>query len=93
MTDTMPKKTPSGQPIASFEEAMEELEQLVARMESGELPLEASLAAYQRGSELVKYCAAQLDRVEKQVKVLEGDMLRPLDGDDGESGDDTDPLA
>lgn len=71
---------------------MEELEQLVARMESGELPLEASLAAYQRGSELVKYCAAQLDRVEKQVKVLEGDMLRPLDGDD-ESGDDAGVLA
>lgn len=86
----MPKKTPSEQSFASFEEAMEELEQLVARMEAGELPLEASLAAYQRGTELVKYCAAQLDRVEKQVKVLEGDMLKPLggaEGDDDEEGD------
>ena len=73
----MPKKAPE-QPSASFEEAMAELEQLVAKMESGELPLEASLAAYQRGSELVKYCAAQLERVEKQVKVLEGEMLKPL---------------
>ena len=61
---------------------MEELEQLVARMEAGDLPLEASLAAYQRGTELVKYCAAQLDRVEKQVKVLQGEMLKPLDGDE-----------
>ena len=64
---------------------MAELEQLVAKMESGELPLEASVAAYQRGSELVKYCAAQLERVEKQVRVLEGDMLKPFaTGDEDE---------
>ncbi len=82
----MPKKPVADPPSASFEEAMAELEQLVARMESGELPLEASVAAYQRGSELVKYCAAQLERVERQVKVLEGDMLRPFESDD-EEGD------
>jgi exodeoxyribonuclease VII small subunit len=63
---------------ASFEEAMAELEQLVAKMEAGELALEASVAAYKRGAELVKYCAAQLEQVERQVKVLEGDMLKPL---------------
>ena len=40
---------------ASFEEAMAELAQLVTQMETGQLPLEASVAAYQRGSELVKY--------------------------------------
>lgn len=60
---------------------MAELEQLVAQMEAGELPLEASVAAYQRGSELVKYCAAQLDKVENQVKVLEGEMLKPFAAD------------
>ena len=63
---------------ASFEEAMAELAQLVTQMEAGQLPLEASVAAYQRGSELVKYCAGQLDGVEAQVKVLEGDMLKPF---------------
>jgi exodeoxyribonuclease VII small subunit len=53
------------------------------------LPLEASVAAYQRGSELVQYCAAQLERVEKQVKVLEGDMLKPFatDEDDDDEED------
>jgi exodeoxyribonuclease VII small subunit len=83
----MPKKSVA-EP-ASFESAMAELEQLVANMESGELPLEASVAAYQRGSELVQYCAAQLERVEKQVKVLEGDMLKPFatDEDDDEEED------
>ncbi len=74
----MAKKTASEETSASFEDAMAELEQLVDRMEAGELPLEATLAAYKRGAELVKYCAAQLERVERQVKVLEGDMLKPL---------------
>ncbi|QBE63013.1 exodeoxyribonuclease VII small subunit [Pseudoduganella lutea] len=69
---------------ASFEEAMAELAQLVTQMESGQLPLEASVAAYARGSELVKYCASQLDKVESQVKILEGDLLKPFaDGDEG----------
>lgn len=61
---------------------MAELAQLVTQMESGALPLDASVAAYARGSELVKYCAAQLEKVESQVKVLEGDMLKPFSGDD-----------
>lgn len=69
----------------SFEQAMAELAQLVSQMEAGQLPLEASVVAYARGSELVKYCAAQLEKVESQVKVLEGDMLKPFSGaSDGE---------
>ncbi|RJF99563.1 exodeoxyribonuclease VII small subunit [Noviherbaspirillum saxi] len=71
------KSVPSEQP-ASFEDAMAELERLVAQMEAGELPLEASVAAYKRGSELVKFCSGQLDKVDSQVKVLEGDMLKPF---------------
>jgi exodeoxyribonuclease VII small subunit len=74
------KSTPAESP-ASFEDAMAELEQLVAQMEAGELPLEASVAAYKRGSELVKFCAGQLDKVDSQVKVLEGDMLKPFAAD------------
>ncbi|MBC7859883.1 MAG: exodeoxyribonuclease VII small subunit [Burkholderiaceae bacterium] len=69
---------------ASFEEAMAELAQLVSQMEAGQLPLEASVAAYSRGSELVKYCAAQLDKVEAQVQVLEGDMLKPFSDSDAQ---------
>lgn len=79
----MAKPDVSSVPPASFEEAMAELEQLVARMESGELPLEASVASYRRGSELVRYCAMQLDQVESQVKVLEGDMLKPFSAEAG----------
>ncbi|MGB9108487.1 MAG: exodeoxyribonuclease VII small subunit [Telluria sp.] len=68
-------------PPESFEQAMAELAQLVTQMEGGQLPLEASVAAYARGSELVRYCAAQLEKVESQVKVLEGDMLKPFSAD------------
>ena len=87
----MPNKTnaesagaPAAQPPESFEQAMAELAQLVTQMESGQLPLEASVAAYARGSELVRYCAVQLEKVESQVKVLEGEMLKPFstDGED-----------
>lgn len=74
----MSKKLNAVAEPTSFEEAMAELTQLVAQMEAGALPLEASVAAYKRGSELVKYCAAQLDKVDSQVKVLEGDMLKPF---------------
>ncbi|WP_199027793.1 exodeoxyribonuclease VII small subunit [Ralstonia sp. ASV6] len=72
--------SPSAAP-ASYEAAMAELETLVASMESGELPLEASLAAYRRGAELVKYCQQVLERVEQQVRVLDGDALKPLADD------------
>lgn len=71
---------------ASFETAITELEGLVEQMERGDLPLEQSLRAYQRGAELVKYCRDTLAAVRQQVKVLEADVLKPfsveLDDDD-----------
>ncbi|TMS56857.1 exodeoxyribonuclease VII small subunit [Imbroritus primus] len=75
LPDTLPEAVAAP---ASYEAAMAELDTLVASMESGELPLEASLAAYRRGAELVKYCQQVLERVEQQVRVLEGESLKPL---------------
>ena len=83
MSKKLPADATAAAPV-SFEEAMAELATLVAQMEAGQLPLDASVAAYARGSELVKFCAAQLDKVESQVKVLEGDMLKPF-ADGGEA--------
>ncbi len=80
----MSKKPATVQSPASFEEAMAELQQLVTQMEAGELALEASIAAYKRGSELVKYCLAQLDKVDSQVQILEGDMVKPFVADEGQ---------
>ena len=65
----------------SFEQALTELEELVRRMEEGELTLEGSLAAYRRGAGLVAFCRQSLADVQQQVKVLEGDLLRPFEAD------------
>jgi exodeoxyribonuclease VII small subunit len=62
----------------NYEAALAELEQLVARMEGGALSLEESLAAYRRGAALVAYCQQQLEKVEQQVRVLDGETLKPL---------------
>jgi exodeoxyribonuclease VII small subunit len=61
---------------ASFEVALQELEQLVARLESGELPLEQLLTQYQRGANLLAFCRDRLVAVENQVKVLDGSQLK-----------------
>ena len=71
-------RTPAAAPPdeLSFEKALEELEALVARMEEGELPLEQSLAAYQRGVELIKFCESKLADAQARIAILEGDALK-----------------
>ncbi len=63
----------------SFEQALEELDALVRRMESGQLGLDDSIAAYKRGADLARFCQAKLAAAEEQIKVLDGDVLKPLD--------------
>ena len=62
----------------SFEQALAELEKIVARMESGELSLEQALATHKRGLELARFCQQRLEAAQQQVKVLEGEVLKPL---------------
>jgi len=62
----------------SFEKALAELERLVAQMERGDLSLEQALAAHKRGLELARFCQSRLEAAEQQVKVLEGEVLKPL---------------
>jgi len=62
----------------SFESALAELDQLVERMESGQLPLDESLSAYQRGTELLKFCEGVLKDAEQKIKVLDGGALKDL---------------
>ena len=74
-------KTPSppqaAAATASYEEALAELESLVASMEGGQLPLDRLLASYQRGAELLTLCRSRLEAVEHQVKVLEEGQIKP----------------
>ena len=67
---------PAAEP--SIEKALAELESIVARMEDGGLSLEQSLAAHKRGLELAKQCRERLDAAQQQVRVLEGEVLKPL---------------
>ena len=78
--------TPVGAPLPSlpplperYEDALAELESLVARMEAGALPLDQLLGHYQRGAQLLQFCRGRLDAIEGQVKVLEDGQLKPWD--------------
>ena len=78
----MPKKnTPETQLPQSYEAAVAELESLTEMLESGQLPLDQLLVHYQRGAELLTYCRAQLDAIEAQVKVMEGDQAKAWERD------------
>lgn len=61
-----------------FEEAVEKLEELVSRMESGDLPLEGMLATYEEGMRLVALCSEKLAAAEKKIELLTRDKLGNL---------------
>jgi exodeoxyribonuclease VII small subunit len=63
-----PKDVTESQP--DFETAMRDLEELVERLEQGELPLEESLAAFERGVMLTRICQAALKDAEQKVEIL-----------------------
>ncbi len=62
---------------ASYEQALAELDRLVAQMEDGQMPLDQLLDAYRRASELLQFCRHRLQAVEEQVKVLDDGVLKP----------------
>ncbi len=57
-------------PVADFEASMQSLEDLVGQMETGEMSLEASLAAYERGVGLYRRCQDALEQAELRVRLL-----------------------
>jgi exodeoxyribonuclease VII small subunit len=77
----------------SFEAALDRLEQVVDRLEQGELELEVSLAAFEEGVRLSKHCAGQLAAAESRVEILirEGEdwMARPFEVTGEGEGDDS----
>ena len=82
----MARKQPAAHdasPVADFEQSMQALEDLVARMETGEMTLEESLAAYERGVGLYRRCQGALEQAELRVRLLSDpgnpDDARPFD--------------
>lgn len=68
----------------NFEQALKELEELVGRMEQGDLPLEESLKAFERGIELTRNCQQALKEAEQKVEILinKGDQARVVSFDE-----------
>ena len=65
-TETCPDLT-----NVSLEEALKQLDTIMDQMEQGDTSLEESFLLYQRGMSLVKHCSYSIDRVEKQLRILE----------------------
>lgn len=81
-------------PVSRFEDAMRELESVIAQMETGDLPLEKSLSLFERGVRLARECRKSLDTAELRVKTLleqqggnDGQITRPSDLSSGPTTD------
>ena len=81
---TRPKQDKAELP---FEDAMDQLEKLVAELEGGDLPLERSLERFEQGISLVRLCSERLRAVEVRIRELQegvdGVKERSVDGEDG----------
>ena len=80
------KSAPETSPVADFENSMQALEDLVGKMETGEMTLEESLAAYERGVGLYRRCQSALEQAELRVRLLSDpanpEESRPFDTSD-----------
>jgi exodeoxyribonuclease VII small subunit len=76
-----PAKPDDANQIADFEKSLDELEQLVAKMEDGEQSLDDSLKSFERGIALYRNCQTALEQAELRVKLL-SDPQHPEDGED-----------
>jgi len=85
----MPEKKAGPEPEPTkppaFEEGIKQLDAIVREMESGELPLAESLAAYKRGAQLLAYCQGALKDAQQQVQVLEKGVLKSFEPENGAS--------
>jgi exodeoxyribonuclease VII small subunit len=85
----MARKEPLNQ---TYEAALEDIERIVEQLESGELSLEDSLAVFEKGVGLTKYCYQKLDEVEKKIELLVKDKdgklrLKPFEELPGQEDD------
>lgn len=72
-----------------FEDALERLEDIVKKMEAGDLPLDEGLKSFEEGIKLIRFCQAKLDEAERRVEILLGKedalQVKRLDGEDSVS--------
>lgn len=75
----------------SFEQAMDQLEQIVSQLESGDVPLEKAIELFQEGMKLSQLCSQKLEQVERKIEILleeEGGLVKkPFQPSDSDKGD------
>lgn len=75
--DALSGKVTSNQDLPStYEAALQELDELVTQLESGQLPLDQLMSGYQRGAALLTFCRDKLAAVEQQISVIENGQLK-----------------
>lgn len=71
-----------------FEDALEKLEDIVRKMESGDIPLDEALKSFEEGIKLIRFCSAKLEETERRVEMLLGKenslQTKHFQGDDGD---------
>ncbi|WP_028560017.1 exodeoxyribonuclease VII small subunit [Paenibacillus pinihumi] len=77
--------------VLSFEQAMEKLEDIVSRLENGDVPLETAIELFQEGMRLSQLCGSKLDQVERKIELLieteqglQRNNFHPVNEDKGE---------
>jgi exodeoxyribonuclease VII small subunit len=86
VSKSKPKSGERGEePGPSFEDALAQVESIIEQIESGEVGLEESLSAYERGVGLINLCRDRLDKAQQRVE----DLTKKLgEADDAEPADD-----
>jgi exodeoxyribonuclease VII small subunit len=74
VSQTPSRQDPQPTAAPTFEQAVQALERIIERIESGEIGLEQSITEYERGVALIKRCREVLDRAEQRVEELTGQM-------------------
>jgi len=67
------KSTSGGEKKMKFEEALKKLEEIVGKLEQGEVPLEKAIQLYEEGMKLAKFCSGKLEEAEKKIEILTRD--------------------
>lgn len=81
MTPTKPKMKPDLSEVdeLSYEQALAELETIVASLEENKLALEETMALFERGQQLTRHCVELLDKAELRLKQLSGGVLTDME--------------
>ena len=69
-----------------FEDALEKLEEIVRKMESGDMPLDEALRSFEEGIKIIRFCSTKLEETERRVEILLGkensQQVKRFDGED-----------